>query len=89
MLPKFLLADNSLVNPETLYVVHNEEPKFIIEFNIESFNKNQIIHWLDKKPEDERIIKILLEKTEQYLDEELENEDYLHDEMLDEDEEDE
>ena len=46
MLPKFLLADNSQETPDTIFVVHTEEPKFIVESDIQDFWSNQEIHWL-------------------------------------------
>ena len=50
MLPKFLLADNSQECPDTIYVVHTEEPKFIVESDIEDFWANQKVHWLSEPP---------------------------------------
>jgi mRNA degradation ribonuclease J1/J2 len=72
MLPKFLLADNSLETPDTIFVVHTETPRFIVEADIDDFWSNQHIHWIDGEPGDEELI------TEK----EFENED-----LLDEDEE--
>ena len=51
MLPKFLLADNSQECPDTIYVVHTEEPKFIVESDIEDFWSNEKVHWLSEAHE--------------------------------------
>ena len=83
MLPKFLLADNSLETPETIFVVHTETPRFIIESDIDDFQSNQIVHWIDGEPDDEEMISDLVEAAEEFLEKEFENED-----LLDEDDED-
>ena len=75
MLPKFLLADNSQEMPDMLYVVHNENPRFIVGSDIEDFSVNQTIYWIDEKPKDKEYIKQLLEEAEEFLDAELENQD--------------
>jgi hypothetical protein len=80
MLPKFLLADNSLETPDTIFVVHNESPRFIIEADIDDFWSNQVIHWIDGEPGDEDLIAQLVEEAEDFLEKEFENE-----ELLDED----
>ena len=80
MLPRFLLADNSLETPDTIYVVHTEIPRFIIEADIDDFESNQIIHRIDGEPGDEDLIAELIEDAEEYLEREFENE-----ELLDED----
>lgn len=80
MLPKFLLADNSQETPDTIFVVHTEEPKFIVESDIEDFWSNQEIHWLSDTPTDEDVINKLLEETEEYLEAEFESQENLFDE---------
>ncbi|MEL7587098.1 MAG: hypothetical protein AAGU19_10335 [Prolixibacteraceae bacterium] len=80
MLPKFLLADNSQESPDTIYVVHTEEPKFIVESDIEDFWSNQDIHWLSEAPESQELIKSLLEQAENFLEDEFENQEDLYDE---------
>ncbi len=75
MLPKFLLADNSQEMPDMLYVVHNEEPRFIVGSDIEDFNVNQQIYWIDEEPRDKELIAQLLEEAEEFLEAELENQD--------------
>lgn len=82
MLPRFLLADNSLETPETIFVVHNESPRFIIEADIDDFYSNQFIHWIDQQPADKELISQLVEEAEEFLEQEFENEEFL-----DEDEE--
>ncbi|MGD9931536.1 MAG: hypothetical protein AB7U05_16065 [Mangrovibacterium sp.] len=78
MLPKFLLADNSQECADTIFVVHTEEPKFIVESDIEDFWSNQKVHWLSEAPGSEELIKALLEDAENFLEEEFENQDNLY-----------
>lgn len=75
MLPKFLLADNSQEMPDMLYVVHNETPRFIVGSDIEDFDVNQTIYWIDEKPKDKDLIAQLLSEAEEFLEAELENQD--------------
>jgi len=75
MLPKFLLADNSQEMPEMLYVVHNENPRFIVGSDIEDFDVNQTIYWIDSEPADQDLIAQLLNEAEAFLEAELENQD--------------
>lgn len=77
MLPRFLLADNSLETPETIFVVHNENPRFIIEADIDDFENNQHIHWIDGEPGDEDLIAQLVNDAEEFLEREFENEEFL------------
>jgi hypothetical protein len=77
MLPRFLLADNSLETPETIFVVHNEIPRFIIEADIDDFENNQEIHWIDEEPDDENLIAQLVIEAEEFLEKEFENEDFM------------
>jgi len=80
MIPKFLLADNSQELPDTIFIVHTEEPRFILECDIEDFNENQMIHWIDSKPNDEEEIEDLVEEAEVFLENELENQEDIYDE---------
>jgi len=80
MIPKFLLADNSQELPDTIFIVHTEEPRFILECDIEDFNENQMIHWIDPKPNDEEEIEDLVEEAEVFLENELENQEDIYDE---------
>jgi hypothetical protein len=80
MLPKFLLADNSQEAPDTIYVVHTEMPRFIVESDIDDFYANQEVHWIDGEPGDEELIADLLEAAEEFLEKEFENEERLSDE---------
>jgi len=80
MLPKFLLADNSQERPDSIFIVHNEYPRFIVESDIEDFSENQEIHWLDEEPDDKNFISELLVEAEEFLDTELESqENYFED----------
>ncbi len=80
MLPKFLLADNSLETPDTIFVVHTEMPRFIVEADIDDFWSNQKIHWIDGEPGDEEVVGQLIEAAEDFLEKEFENEEFLDDE---------
>ena len=77
--PKFLLADNSQDNPDRIYVVHTEEPKFIVGFDIEDFNNEQETMWLDTKPLDDEIADLLV-SAEEFLTSELDNQEDIFDE---------
>jgi hypothetical protein len=80
MLPKFLLADNSQELPDTIFVIHNESPRFIVECDVDDFWSNQEIHWIDDQPENETIIEQLLTEAEDFLEEEFDNQEDLYDE---------
>jgi hypothetical protein len=84
MLPKFLLADNSQEMPDMLYVVHNETPRFIVGSDIEDFDVNQTIYWIDEKPKDKNLIAQLLQKAEEFVEAELENQDSFFEDGEDE-----
>ncbi len=84
MLPKFLLADNSQEMPDMLYVVHNEAPRFIVGSDIEDFEVNQQIYWIDEKPKDKEHIAQLLEEAEAFLEAELDNQDNFFEDGEDE-----
>ena len=88
MLPKFLLADNSQVLPDRIFVIHNEQPRFIVGSNVESSTMEQEIHWIDEEPASEELKKELLEQAEEFLDLELEYEEELFNQEngIDEDE---
>lgn len=79
MLPKFLIADNSQELPETIFVVHTEGPRFIIESEIEDFQSNQKVHWIDEEPSDAKAIEALVEAAEDFLNSELEYQEDLFD----------
>ncbi len=85
MLPKFLLADNSQVLPDKIFVVHNEQPRFIVGCDVEGFSVDQEIYWIDDEPESEDLVKELLEQAEEFMDLELEYEEELY--LLENDEE--
>jgi len=82
MLPRFLIADNSQELPETIFVIHTDEPRFIVESDIEDFNSNQNIHWIDKQPSKTSLIDDLLADAEDFLNTELENQEDLFDDEL-------
>jgi len=85
MLPKFLFADNSQDSPDRIYVFHTQVPKCIFECGIDDdFFDSHNIHWFDKVPEDETEVKELIALAEQFLDDELENQEKLYD--MDDDE---
>jgi hypothetical protein len=86
MLPKFLLADNSQVLPDTIFVIHNEQPRFIVGCDVEGFSVDQQIYWIDEEPASEELIKELLEQAEEFMDIELEYEEELYKLENDEDE---
>jgi len=80
MLPRFLLADNSQETPDTIFVVHTESPRFIVEADIDDFWSNQVIHWIDGEPGDEETVGQLIEEAEEFLEKEFENEEFLDEE---------
>jgi hypothetical protein len=80
MLPRFLLADNSQEYPDNVYVVHTEHPRFIVESNIDDFEQNRVIYWIDTEPENEDIIENLLEEAADFLEDELNSQEDLYDE---------
>lgn len=73
MLPKFLLADNSQETPDTIFVVHTETPRFIVEADIDDFWNNQEVHWIDGEPTEE-VAEELVGAAEEFLEMEFENE---------------
>ncbi len=79
MLPKFLIADNSQELPETIFVIHTDDPRFIVESDIEDFSTNQIVHWIDEEPKKKTLIEDLLADAEDFLNTELENQEDLFD----------
>jgi hypothetical protein len=77
MLPKFLLADNSQVLPDTIFIIHTEQPRFIVGCDLEGFNVDQEIHWIDEEPESKELKADLLEQAEEFMELELEYEEEL------------
>lgn len=73
MLPEFLLADNSQETPDTIFVVHTNTPRFIVEADIDDFWNNQVVHWIDGEPTEE-IAEELIGAAEEFLEKEFENE---------------
>ncbi|MGQ8338530.1 hypothetical protein ACUNWD_18380 [Sunxiuqinia sp. A32] len=84
MLPKFLIADNSQETPDLLYVVHTQEPKFIVKSDVEDFWSNQEVYWISDEPSSKDIINQLLEDAEEFLENELESQENLFDDDEDE-----
>jgi hypothetical protein len=78
MLPKFLLADNSQVLPDKIFVIHNEQPRFIIGCDVEGFSIDQEIYWIDEEPVSDELKKELFEQAEEFMDLELEYEEELY-----------
>jgi hypothetical protein len=78
MLPKFLLADNSQVLPDKIFVIHNEQPRFIVGCDVEGFSIDQEIYWIDDEPVSKELKKELLEQAEEFMDLELEYEEELY-----------
>jgi hypothetical protein len=79
MLPKFLLADNSQVLPDKIFVIHTEQPRFIVGCDVEAFSIDQEIYWIDDEPESEELKAELLEQAEEFMELELEYEEELYD----------
>jgi hypothetical protein len=77
MLPKFLLADNSQVLPETIFVIHTEQPRFIVGCDLDGFTVDQEIHWIDEEPQSEELKAELLEQAEEFMELELEYEEEM------------
>ncbi len=82
MLPKFLIADNSLERPGKLYVVHTQSPRFILEGSDEDFTQEQELHWIDNVNISEEEITQLITKAEDFIDQELDNQEDLFDNMV-------
>lgn len=80
MLPKFLIADNSQELPNTIFVIHTESPRFIVESDVEDFHKDQQIHWIDDQPVNESIIEELMDEAEDFLETEFDSQEDLYDE---------
>lgn len=85
MLPKFLIADNSQDSPDDIYVVHTQYPKCIFKCDIdETFADNFIIHWLEEEPNEDYNLKGLIAEADQFIEDELDNQENLFDKELDE-----
>ena len=71
MLPKFLLADNSQETPETIFVVHTEFPRFVINL------VDDEIEWFEDLQSDDtdelaEIVAGLIEEATAFYDREME-----------------
>ncbi len=81
MLPKFLLGDNSQDYPEDVFVVHTQTPRCIIKSDLEDFYTDQKIFWIDNEITDKTELNDFLAQAEQFLIDELNNqEDIYYDE---------
>lgn len=67
--PEFLIADNSQVSMEDLFVVHTIEPRFIVKYVNE---KVVDVLWQDAKPSEEAI-PVLLAAAQTFYDDELDS----------------
>ncbi|HAN79296.1 MAG TPA: hypothetical protein DCQ31_16770, partial [Bacteroidales bacterium] len=70
MLPRFLIADNSQELPDKIFVVHTHTPKCIIGGNIENFDNDRSVFWIDKEISGQAFDKLLVE-AEEFLENEL------------------
>lgn len=82
MLPKFLIADNSQVDPDKVYVLHTESPRFLVESDEDGIPSKPVIHWFDEQPESVELVGDLIAQADAFLDAEL---DYQEDLLEDED----
>lgn len=80
MLPKFLLGDNSQEFPENVFVIHTQNPRCIIKSDLEDFNLDTKIYWIDNKITDSKKLKSFLELAEKFLIDELNNQEDIYDE---------
>ena len=80
MLPEFLFADNSLFSTELVYIVHTQQPRFILQCNGEDFMEDQEIFWLDPEPGDEDEKETLICRAEDFYEAVLDNEEELDEE---------
>lgn len=81
MLPKFLIADNSQELPDNIFVLHTESPKFLVKFNLNDINYQNIeTYWFDKTPDDKKLVDELIKDSEEFLINELENQENFLDE---------
>ncbi|MHC5309489.1 hypothetical protein ACYSNM_05355 [Myroides sp. LJL116] len=77
-LPKFVLADNS-DNPEAIYIVHLEFPRFIIDLNEEDMEFLETIEESEEAEVEAEIEDLIAQAGEFY---EREMERYVEDEDL-------
>lgn len=80
MLPKFLIADNSQEALDLVYVVHTEKPRCIIQCDLDGFDHNQKIYWIDEEPLSQDDLDFLLEEAEDFYEKELDNQEEIYDE---------
>lgn len=80
MLPKFLIADNSQISEEFVYVIHTEAPRCYIKCDLDGFRNNMKIYWIDEEPISQDDIDSLLEEAEEFYEKELDSQDDLYEE---------
>lgn len=83
MLPRFLIADNSQEAGGRLFVVHCEEPRFIMEGSDDDFTEDQEIHWIDEPIEDELELARVVSAVIEFVEAELTSQEDLYDDMDD------
>lgn len=86
MLPKFLIADNSQESTEFVYVVNNDNPRYIIESHISDFNYLQEITWIEEKPGDNKVLNRLLAEAKEFWLREMDTENEFNDDDIDNEE---
>lgn len=90
MLPKFMLAENNQERIGYLYVVHNEEPRFVLEGDEEDFESDCTLYWIDEpKLTEEQIDELVSEAIDFMYDEYDAQESIYRDQESDEEEDEE
>ena len=78
MLPKYLIADNLQEQPDNVFVIRTQEPRFIIQGSITNYEHSQKIYWIDE-PKSEKEIKNLLNEAKNFYIQELEHQEISFD----------
>lgn len=74
-LPKFLIADNSQEEPDSIFVLHTQKPKFLVKFNLDDFEAKPDFFWFDEKPKDDAEIANFQKLAFNFFIEEMEHQD--------------
>jgi len=82
MLPKFLIADSNQDSLGRLFVVHTEEPRFILEENEDANFAETTIHWIDEPQINDAAVEILLNEAYQFLENELVLQESMYNELV-------
>lgn len=69
--PKFLLGQNWLTEPDNFYIIHLEQPRFIIKGDMADLVQEHEVLWLDDEPEEGQKNKLLGEAIHYYEEETL------------------